>query len=648
MKLRLKVLEVLTRRGIEKVDLDHHITFLHGAVGAGKSTVARLVDYCFGGEINPTPAMQREWIGTRLHVDVGVHDVLLEREPDNPPSIRASWTSATGPGHALVPIDEPGQARALIEGTEVFNLSDLMFFFLGVEPVKVRRSKRDPESPLVRLSFRDLFWYCYLEQDSLDSSFFRFEDTYRRYKSIDALRFFLGLHSDRINELEKRLATAQDLQRAKRAAVEHVSKFLGEFQADETDVAAQLAVAAGDLAKARALRKQLEDEQMSKTHAAEPLRDKLRELGRRLADEQEAELDLAQRLADQESLRSELITAKVKAARADAASAVLAGADFERCPHCGRSVPSARNRDGDACYLCCQSGAIVDERANLTIAQQEISSQLDELSDSIRRHKVALQQQRRRIARLVEEKARRDQALNDELKKYDSAFVSAVRNADREVASLEERIRFLRKLGEMPAALLSLDRDAATLQGEIEVSRVALQQERDRLARAGNHVEAIEAAFLDALLAIGFPGVSAGDRVLIDRRSWEPHVINDIDGEISWGFLNAGSGGKKVLFNICYALAVHRVVAERHLRLPRLLIIDSPTKNISRDVNPELVAAFYAYLYSLAQGSLASTQFLIIDSNLVSPALPGLDFAERLMRPGDPEHPPLISYYVGP
>jgi hypothetical protein len=33
------------------------------------------------------------------------------------------------------------------------------------------------KSQLVRLSIHDMFWYCYLDQDSMDSSFFRLEDS---------------------------------------------------------------------------------------------------------------------------------------------------------------------------------------------------------------------------------------------------------------------------------------------------------------------------------------------------------------------------------------------------------------------------------------------------------------------------------------
>lgn len=53
--------------------------------------------------------------------------------------------------------------------------------------------------------------------------------------------------------------------------------------------------------------------------------------------------------------------------------------------------------------------------------------------------------------------------------------------------------------------------------------------------------------------------------------------------------------------NVCYALAVHRVAANRKLPLPTLLMIDTPMKNISEDVNRNLFEASYRYLADEAE-----------------------------------------------
>src|SRR5690606_20735232 len=114
--------------------------------------------------------------------------------------VRATWSNAAGADSVNAPLD--AQATTIVEDAEVYNLSDLVFYLCGVTPIKVRQRARDPESALVRLSIRDIWWYCYLEQTHLDSSFFHLEDPFKGRKSQDALRFFTGLHSERLSQLE--------------------------------------------------------------------------------------------------------------------------------------------------------------------------------------------------------------------------------------------------------------------------------------------------------------------------------------------------------------------------------------------------------------------------------------------------------------
>jgi hypothetical protein len=231
------------------------------------------------------------------------------------------------------------------------------------------------------------------------------------------------------------------------------------------------------------------------------------------------------------------------------------------------------------------------------------------------------------------------------LARYDSAFVESVRALDREVATLTERLRSLDTLQEMPRAINALEEEAGALQGTIDRLRSGIEEERSRLRLADENVAVIAARFKSIMLSVGFPGVVEADEVVIDIRSWRPVILH---GGQEWSFWDAGSGGKKTLFNVCYALALHEAARERGMPVPNLLVIDSPTKNISDDENPELIRALYREIYRLSlttQGD--AIQFLLIDSDLVEPEneLPGFAY-HRLA--GVPGAPSLIPYYTGP
>jgi predicted nucleic acid-binding Zn-ribbon protein len=645
MNIRLRQLLVTTRRTVERIDFSESVTFLYGPISTGKSTVARLIDYCFGGELERTPAIQQEFVSVQLFVDLGVHSCKLERASVDLQGVRATWSSSTStPESIIAPID-PGEVP--IVGESVFNLSDLIFYLCGVEPIKVRKRARDPDSPMIRLSFRDVWHFCYLDQAHLDSSFFRFEDPFRGRKSQDALRFFTGLHSERLSQLETELYRTVDEQQGKREAVRQIRQFMARFQlGSEIDVEAQIGQARTELADAEARRAQLEAAREVKVHPTDPMREQLRKLGAEIDDLLTAIRATEDAVSEQRALRAELITTKIKADRAEQAGRLLEGVGYARCPQCGTDV-TRRTVPAGSCTLCCSTLAASSPLTSLELeaVRRELNDRIDQIADSIGRRERGLLQSKRRLEQLRDEKNKLDQTLQRELARYDSAFVDTVRALDREIATLAERMRSLAKLQEMPRAINDLEEQAGALQGKIDRIRTDLEEERGRLRQADQNLAAIARHFKAIMIAVGFPGVVESDEVVIDPRDWRPRILHDSQ---VWTFWDAGSGGKKTLFNVCFALAIQQAARGIGLPVPNVLVIDSPTKNISDDENPELVQSLYREIYRLAAvPGGKSTQFLLIDSDLVEPVVELASFKERHLA-GTESDPSLIPYYSGP
>lgn len=645
MNIRLSHLVVRTRQTTEHIRFADTVTFLYGPVGTGKSTVARLIDYCLGGDLERTPAIQQEFVAVTLGATLGLYRCTLERGSEDTQAVRVTWERGENDiGSVSAPLS-PSETPLI--DAEVFNLSDLLFHLCGVEPIKVPQRSRDPESPMIRLSFRDIWWYCYLDQTHLDSSFFRLEDPFRGRKSQDAMRFFTGLHSERLSQLQSELYRTITEQQGAREAVAQIRRFMGRFDlGSELELASQIEAADTELRDAEGRRSTLEHDRRTSLHPTDALRQRLRDLGRAASDLQDAITASSDAIAEQESLRAELITAKIKANRSEQAGRVLEGVEYSRCPQCGSDV-SERPNVAESCRLCGTPSDDSEARPSLELeaVRRELNDRIDQIGDSIARRRQALQRTRRQLHMTVTEKAALDRQLQDELARYDSAYVESIRVVDREIATLVERRRALIQLQEMPRAISELEEQAGALQGRIDRLRTTADEERRRLRSADENAQAIAQKFKDIMLEVGFPGVTEEDEVVLDPRSWKPIVKH---GDQEWGFWDTGSGGKKTLFNVCYALALHEAARERGMPVPNVLVIDSPTKNISDDENPELVLALYREVYRIARARNGqATQFLVIDSDLVEPAeaLPG--FLQRRLA-GEQDAPSLIPYYVGP
>lgn len=640
MRIRIHALQISAKQSTEIVDLDSDVVFVHGPVSRGKSTTARLIDYCLGGNLGWTPALRSEFLGAQLSTTVGKFQVDFERSATEGSPVRVTWDDGQGKKGAVnAPLSASEEP---IIGSDVFNLSDLIFYLCGVQPAKVRKNRVDPDSPLVRLSFRDLMWYCFLQQDDLDSSFFQMHAPFKANKSRDVMRFVTGLYSDRLNALEMTLADFQQTQRTKREAVSQIRKFMSQFNlASEDEFVEQHQALQKQLDLAIEHRNKLDQDHRSSTHALEPIREQLRQLSKEADQLETAINDLDFRIHQQESLRSELITSKVKLSRASQAVNVLGRIEFQTCPRCGSSVENHRFADDEQCNLCGQitEPAKAEEALDTPDLSRDLNTRIDDLEESVERHK----REWRRLLALRNMGALRkedlDQQLMKEVDRYDSAYTSSARAADSKIAELQERLRSLGKFAQMPAAISELEREAAIIQVDIDRTRNELADEQNRLFGADKYIESIAESFKQTMLAVGFPGVYKDDRVKLDPRSWLPYVVH---GDQEWSFVDAGSGGKKTLFNVCYALAVHRVALEHGLPLPSLLMIDSPTKNITRDEDPELVGALYERIYDLARDFAGTLQLILVDSHLVEPPTDQFGFKQRRMPP------PLISYYTGP
>lgn len=649
MRIRFIHLSIQCRESVEDIPFSPRVTFFHGETGAGKSSIARMIDFCLGGGLEQTPAVRKEVITVSLTAQMGDSTCVFERQAQGSNQIHVTWTDSEGEAHHVLAPIKPGTTP--IVGDSVFNVSDLIFQLCGVTPIKVRRNKSDQESPLIRLSFRDLMWYCYLEQDKLDSSFYRLKEPIVEAKSRDVMRFVVGYYTERLQELEIRLEQISTERAAKIEACRQMRHFLEKlgYNSDQ-QIQAEIEHAQQELEQAKQHREGVREGFAGDTHFADQLREKLRKLSGRLGTEQQTLADLEQKVHDEHALKAELTTARFKLARKDSASSVLKGVLFESCPMCGTKVDLGDAPAPDQCPLCKSIPAEQSEptkSANTEVAKRDIEARIDELSEAIERARRAARRQQERVARLHQEKAILDQRLVEELRDYDSAFVAAVRELDRQVATLVERLNSLHRLKELPDTIERLTREADESLAEEERIRREMEAERATLTSAGEVVGEVENAFLEALQEVGVPGVGPNDTVHISRRTWIPMILEEGVEEEAWSFFDTGSGGKKTLLNVCYALAVHRVAAQRELPLPTFLMIDTPMKNISEDVNRDLFESFYRYLYHLVENELSTIQVIIIDKDYIPPP-DDIESVERFMTPENADRPPLISYYRGP
>lgn len=648
MKVALKSMRLHFRRSVEVIDFGQ-VNFFWGKIGAGKSSIARLIDYCLGADIQLTPALQLEFNSADLSMEVEGRMLTIYRERESS-NVIATWLEDEQGMEVLMPARKA--ADVVVPGTSIEVLSDLIFYLAGLAAPRVRKGRRTADERLERLSLRDLFRFCYLDQDNIDSDFFRLDgeaDYARRAKSVDAMRFVLGYHQDQVASLEAELQGLTEQRQAAKAAAEALAKVLEESGlGSPVEIDARVEALRAQHDRVRAAAAAAREKRGSGGHAVDALRAQGRSLAADVQSLEDMTVAVRTRAADTERHLNEMKMLSVRFSRTKSARALLAGVDFEDCPRCTQKLPE---RSENCCPVCGQPES-EEPHEHLTneVVEADLKARLVELQETLQ----GLRKQERTMAgqleRTVSQKAFVDRTLDQRLRDYDSAFLSQALEHEREAVALEQQVASLLNYRKLPERLNDLLASADALTGQEAEVRARLARERDKAFKDRTNLQELESLLLDCLVRSSFPGVSASYKVTIDPRTLVPEVAPTEAADFAvTSFANMGSGGMKTIFKACYAIALHRLAAKKGAALPSLLILDSAMKNVSERENRELFSDFYSMVYELAAGELRDTQFVLIDKEFFPvPEGLNLEVFNRHMAPGSRNESPLIPYYEVP
>ena len=648
MNFWLNYLQLQFRR--ETVQLPFgHINFYWGKIGAGKTSIAKLIDYCLAANIDFSPALQTEFNSAQLNLSIEGRPLLIDRERGSD-NVIASWQEADGQIEAVIPTRIANGVA--VQGTRIEVLSDLVFHLAGISAPMVRKGRRSDDGRLERLSLRDIFRFCYVDQDKIDSDFFKLDaeaDPIRRAKSIDTMRYILGYHQDEVANLEAQLQQANEQKLAATVAAETLAKALKDAGFDDAvAIEARVQQYREEWKNSRDEAKKARENRGVGGHAVDDLQASARSLAVELQSLTDMASSVTNQLDSTERHINELKMLSVRFNRTKSARALLAAVDFTECPRCTQLLPLRRDHE---CPVCGQEevGEPHDHISN-EVVEADLKMRLSELSEThagLEKQKLLIERQ---IGFTKEEKSSVDRELSQRMAEYDSAFLSQALRFERQMTSLEQKAKALQTYRTLPEKLAELEKKAAeygataiALRTKVAAARAAAFEDRENL-------KLLEAFFLDCLVRSSFPGVALTDRVEVDARTFEPIVMPTEDQDFAvTSFSNMSSGGMKTVFKACYALALHRVASKKGSPLPKILILDSSMKNVSERENQEVFQSFYGMVYELAAGELADTQFILIDKEFYEPSPDlGLDIRQRQMAPGSVEHPPLIPYYRVP
>lgn len=443
---------------------------------------------------------------------------------------------------------------------------DFLLGALGLPILKVRTAPTREDSSVARLSFRDLFKFCYLKQDDVGSrNLLNVGVPVLHSKTKQTFRYIFNLLDENVALLEAQLADLRTKHKRSETKYEDVSDFLRQ----------------SDLRSAISL----DDELSELDSQVEMLESQLKDLNNRLVADSQASQYLRDLLVDHreamalnqsDKINSERQVERFIRLRNDysedidrIASVVKAKAllgemppDESICPIC----------DGPLKLSSLRGAFEISSDEKLTLESLALGRRAKELDQLLAEERFRLQEIVVRQRSLSEEYQRASRLLDEEVSTQISPYLAERDGISAELATLRER----RNQVENSAKIRRLQRAIFDEIEQLLEIIAAVNKKLDSMRENAPSLQDILGSLADDLNSY-LDVVNIRDRrgIAINEKSLLP-VLRNRD------YRDVTSGGLRTILSIGYYLSIIKAASVGKANLPALLMIDTVGKYLGK------------------------------------------------------------------
>lgn len=603
--LRIRALQIKDHRGWQApYDLDGRLVAITGPIDRGKTSMVDCIDFVLGRNVQFRGAVHDDLreVSARISVDGRTYRLRRSRKSDGTIGV------ATDRGKKIDWF--PVQPRGGKQG-----FSDWLLDQLGLADdfAAVRRSGQRS------LGFaHDLLPHLHIRQEDIDRFIIRPASDSESAARKAVTELLLNLSSQ---ELEEARAQMQDLSNR----IERHSEKLRDIRAFLGSTGDPTAL---DAERERLLAR----EQQAREHLR-ALRNRAREAvdrtDRRELVEAQSQWHAAESALHRARQQHDALTTEVEsldaslAALADAKANAMLATDWEHCHACGNSLAD-RVVPAEHCSVCTlplPESARAAEKARLLQARTNASERRDAAAEQLRDAERAAQ-------RAEEEFNRVSEIVDDRTAEAVAPFADALTRAASDLGAVRAQLEALARLHEPHERLAERDEEIQRLKAEREEAEHRRDLAARRLVDRDEILDHLDGLFRK--IVAGFELPWATGRARIDRDTLLP-MVDEQD------FAQRG-GGSRTAVSVAYSLALLlHAMEDTRSKLPTLLILDSPQKNLGNNSHDQQLAErIYGWIASYISDQRDTYgdryneyQLIVVDNDIPADVLDRFDVIQR-------------------
>lgn len=599
--LRLRKLTVTTATAERTYNFADDLTVITGAVSTGKSSLLMMIKHALGGNAVLTPAVADNVRYVTLEATVDTNLLRLRRPVLGDQRQVQLLELGSDVPERVFPISS--------RDPEETTLSRFLLDELDITVQKVPKSRSRRTNEVLSIGFGDVFAFCYLQARTIDSSATGHHDVGRDAKRKTMFEILLNIVDPEVIRLQIERNAVAEKAREQEKTCEAIRQFLEANGYADRDVlrAERWKVQEQVLETEENLRRLRADVDVL-IHRDRAQRDHLGRVLQHAAAAREALALARDTIHLREAALAQLRLDLARAEKAALAAGLLSPFEFVTCPRCLQSLTGGTVEEGH-CLLCAQPEpsvlALVDDEKTAILR-----AQIEETEDLLRIEQTNLQQAEYRMAEAEVDAAQAQRRYDELTRDAVSPRVQAVAEAStalerlrQHLVTIDQRMATWNRLSHLDEEVIQLRKRKRELDREIKQLEGAFAPREERIDELSRYF-ALEVAHL---------GVKVNGKPTVSRDRYLPKIgDSDIDT------LQASGGGSTTAINVAFSLALlNYALAYPDVRLPNLLIIDSPRKGIGRteQEDRQLWEGIFKRLTTLSGALRGRGQLVVADND---------------------------------